>query len=588
MIRSVLFLVMLQLACQSAFARPEILDDWETLYPNASSALRNCQLCHEQVTGGNGWNPYGWTIRNLLESFTAIEAIEEAETGNSDVDSGGSSNMLEIESGTQPGWTTGSSNTIRYRPGTLATKSIAANTVLTDPLTLTNLDLPPATTNPFSARIPTGANGTVTEVASGVVNANVTLVSPIHATYAPGLPGLLFVADQVGVVHKIDLNNPNNSEEFIDISSFVQTLGANYDERGLLGFAFHPDFAANGLFYTHHSEPAGTAAADFPLNNANHQSVISEWSAINPGTVGTLGQTGTKRNLLRIDQPASNHNGGGLVFDQNNYLLIALGDGGGADDIFENGNNPLTPLGSILRIDPAGASSANGMYSVPSDNPFVTDMTKLNEAFAFGLRNPFSLAIDRANNRIYSGDVGQNDIEEINRIRSGENYGWNAKEGSLYFFPNLAGSGFVSTNPSTRADASMIDPILEYDRDDGISAVGGPVYRGSSLTELSGAYLFGDWAGSSSQGRLFFSSDFSTEQEIRINGGSGLNMFLTGFGEDSSGEIYLLGKTQVGPSGTTGMIKQLTAFEMVEPSEPSEEMCFPISVGAGKIATICL
>ncbi len=563
-------------------------------YADAPDALRNCQLCHEQVAGGDGWNGYGWSIRGLLTNsgFTTFEAFEDTESGNADLDAGGSSNLLEILRGTQPGWNSSPSNRIRYKNG--SSTFIPASPTLSDPLILGNLDLPTPTTNPFSTRIQTGGSGTVIDVASGVVNATVTLVSPIHATYAPGLAGLLFVADQVGVIHKIDLNDPDNSEEFIDISGDLQTLNSSYDERGLLGFTFHPDFATNGLFYTHHSEPADTAVADFPLDSANHQSVVAEWSAINPGTAGTVGQTGSKRTLLRIDQPAFNHNGGAIVFDQNNYLLIALGDGGGADDVFGNGNDPLTPLGSILRIDPAGIS-ANGMYSVPSENPFVADSNKLNEAFAFGLRNPFSLTIDRETNRIYSGDVGQNSVEEINRIVSGNNYGWNAKEGSLYFYPTLPEpdfipeeSRFVTTNPSTFADSSMVDPILEYDRDDGISAVGGPVYRGTSLTELSGSYLFGDWAGEGSEGRLFFSSDFSTEREISVNGGSGLNMFLTGFGEDSDGEVYLLGKTQVGPSGTTGMIKKLTGFEIVDSPDSSEEICFPISVGAGKVVTICL
>ncbi len=570
-----------------------ILDEWNLRYPNAPDALNNCQLCHEMPAGGNGWNSYGWAIRSLrtvLES--TAEAIEEAETDNADNDPSGSSNLLEIESGTQPGWTEGSGNRIRYKPNTNQEKTISASVLEDplDPLVLLNLDLPTPNTNPFFARIAIGAEATVTTIASGVVNAEVTLTSPIFGSSAPGLDGYLFVADQIGKIYKIDLTVPANSTEFIDISAFLPALSSGYDERGLLGLAFHPDFAINGLFYTHQSEPLNPNFSDFPLPSATHQSVVSEWVALNPSDPSTIGQVSSKRDLLRIDQPANNHNGGAIVFDGNGNLLIALGDGGGADDRFGNGSNPMTPLGSILRIDPMGRSSSNNAYGIPGDNPFLLDGDKLDEAFAYGFRNPFTLTRDAVSGNIYSGDVGQGDIEEVNQVTAGENYGWNSKEGSFYFYPNLDQSGFVSSRASTRANNSMIDPILEYDHDEGISVVSGPVYRGSLLPTLTGNYLFGDWAGSGSEGRLFFSTNFSSLNEVRVNNGAGLNMFLTGFAEDADGEVYLLGKTQVGPSGNTGLIKQLTSFQPNEPNPESDtdQLCVPITADNGKTVVICL
>jgi len=571
------------------WARPEILDEWHLRYPDAPDALNNCQLCHENPSGGNGWNSYGWTIRSLrILLGSTSEAIEEAESSNADNDTGNSSNLLEIQSGTQPGWSVGSGNTIRYLPGTLASKTISASSVLTDPLALLNLDLPAPLTNPFPSRIATGAEATTTTIASGVLNAEVTLTSPITATSAPGLTNYLFVADQIGKIYKVDLTDTANTTEFIDISNFLPALNSGYDERGLLGLAFHPDFASNGLFYTYHSEELNPTQSDFPLTNALHQSVVSEWLALNPADPSTIGQASSKRDLLRIDQPANNHNGGAMVFDGDNNLLVALGDGGSADDSFGNGSNPLTPLGSILRIDPMGTNSANNAYGIPSDNPFLLDGGKLDEIYAYGFRNPYTLTRDTVSDNIYSGDVGQGDIEEVNRVTAGGNYGWNSKEGSFYFYPNLNQRGFVSSRISTRASSAMVDPILEYDHDEGISVIGGPVYRGSQLPSLAGTYLFGDWAGSGSEGRLFFSTDFVSKSAVLINGGAGLNMFLTGFGEDGDGEVYLLGKTQLGPSGSSGLIKKLTSFQETEPVLDSEEICIPITAANGKIAVVCL
>lgn len=258
-----------------------------------------------------------------------------------------------------------------------------------------------------------------------------------------------------------------NKGIFLDFSNLLVPLGAfgtdTFDERGFLGFAFHPQYAGNGLLYTYTSEPAGESS-DFstipPDSSANHRSVIREWrlSAIDSGqaTVENV------RILMTVDQPQFNHNAGALNFGPDGMLYIALedGDGGGADDrdgqafignpitghgATGNGQNTANPLGSLLRIDPSGTNSHNGQYGIPADNPFAGSDTVLNEIYAYGFRNPFRFSFDAISGALVLADVGQNDIEEVNLIQAGGNYGWSLKEGSFRFEPNGNDAGFVTS-----------------------------------------------------------------------------------------------------------------------------------------------
>jgi glucose/arabinose dehydrogenase len=404
------------------------------------------------------------------------------------------------------------------------------------------------------------------------------MVSPVHGTSTPALPNRLFVVDQPGKIYSIDLLNNDlntNKNVFMDVTSRIfSPLGIfpflPFDERGLLGFAFHPDYGSNGLIYTYTSEHVD-GAADFSTMPteivANHQAVISEWQVTDPTGSAEVDLL-SRRELLRIDEPQFNHNGGTIAFGPDGMLYITLGDGGGADDVDgpldidgpmvghgkSNGQNAENPLGSLLRIDPTGTNSANGQYGIPVDNPFVAlGDSRLDEIYAYGLRNMYRFSFDRKTGELYGADVGQNDIEEVNIIVNGGNYGWNHKEGSFFFEPNGNLGGFV-TNNDRHGDlpADLIDPLVEYDHDEGISVTGGYVYRGSRYNRLRGAYIFADWSRSFSepQGRLLvYLPKRDRLLELLPAGQASVEYFITGFGEDNDGEIYVLGNESSGPFG---------------------------------------
>lgn len=371
--------------------------------------------------------------------------------------------------------------------------------------------------------------------------------------------GRMFVTDQDGQVHIFGSGAPG---PFIDVSADLPSLGS-FDERGLLGLAFHPGFADPAgagyrCVYTYHTEPAGSGPADFGpsvSSTINSQSVVTEWRVA--AVSDNAADTSTRRELLRIDQPQSNHNAGMLAFDSTGALLIALGDGGGGGDNGSghtpgtgNGQDPTTVLGSFLRIDPsnsvAGVLSANGAYTIPADNPYVTDPEPgiPSETFATGFRNPFRFSVDAITGDIIAADVGQGDIEEVSIVTPRGNYGWRTKEGS-FLYSLQQGGVLLDTNP----DPSLIDPVLEYDHDEGIAIIGGFVYRGSRIASLSGRYVFADYRGNGDQpfGRLF-AGDLATGdiEEILLGpGDSALPIFVTGMGMDDDGELFIMGTDSV-------------------------------------------
>ena len=286
------------------------------------------------------------------------------------------------------------------------------------------------------------------------------LAAPVALVPDPERVGRLLVVDQAGVIHAIE-NGQLQAAPFLDVRNrLVQPLGilgkfdeTDYDERGLLGFAFHPAFAdpgspGFGRVYTYTSEPV-QGPADFTVGGVaamNHQSVVTEWkvladrSRVDPASA---------RVLLRIDEPQFNHNGGDLAFGPDGYLYISLGDGGGANDTDEghgttgNGQNVNTVLGKILRIDPLppestpgsrDAAAANGAYRIPWDNHFV-GIDGIDEIYAYGFRNPFRFGFDKLSGMLIVADVGQDRVEEINIVRKGGNYGWRLKEGDFLFDP---------------------------------------------------------------------------------------------------------------------------------------------------------
>jgi glucose/arabinose dehydrogenase len=422
------------------------------------------------------------------------------------------------------------------------------------------------------------------------------LTAPNWGTAVPGcddLAGRLVVTDQPGVLWAVDLESGEKTV-LLDVSDRLVALGVagpgTFDERGLLGVAFHPDFAHNGRLYTYTSEPV-SGNADFSTIPgglaANHQSVIHEWRIPEPCAASSVVDPDTARELLRVDQPQFNHNAGTLAFGPDRMLYVSLGDGGAADDQGightpqGNAQHPGNVLGTILRIDPDGNDSTNGRYGIPEDNPFAEVAEIPDEVFAYGLRNPFRFSFDSQTGEMLITDVGQNDIEEINLGVAGGNYGWRVKAGSFCFDPNGMDAGFVFECDPEDVPSGLIDPIAEYDHDEGIAIIGGFVYRGREIPQLRGRYVFGDFFHpASGGGRLFYLERDRRILELGLEGAEGLGMSLDGFGQDTRGEIYLLANETGTPFGDTGVVMKLV------PGGPPSRIFRARLVGAEEVPAV--
>ena len=370
----------------------------------------------------------------------------------------------------------------------------------------------------------------------------------------------MFVYDQAGLAWVVANGADKLPTPLLDVRSRLVVFG-NYDERGLLGLATHPDFAHHPLVYTYTSEPIA-GPADFvnvmPAGVTNsHQSVLAEWR-IDPAHPDQV-DPASRREILRIDKPQSNHNGGTLRFGPDGYLYISLGDGGQANDVANghvpggNAQNLQRIYGKLLRIDVDGTNSANGKYGIPKDNPFV-GQNAVQEIYAYGLRNPFTYSFDSLTGDLYVGDAGQNNIEEVDLIVKGGNYGWNVKEGTFWFDSVSANLGKVVTGPVRPVPPNLIDPIAQYDHGEGAVVIGGFVYRGSQLTKLQTRYVFGDWGSfAAPSARLFYLEPSFAITELRIGlADRPAGFWLRGFGEDADHELYVFGSTVLGPKGDTG------------------------------------
>ena len=335
------------------------------------------------------------------------------------------------------------------------------------------------------------------------------LDDPIGITSAGDGSGRLFVNERGGRVRVIGPDGALRGEPFIDLSNRLAAGG----ERGLLGVAFHPDFAANQRLFVHYSRSGDGAT------------VVSELRA--SADLQTA-DPGSERILFTVTQPFANHNGGQLAFGPDGYLYIGLGDGGGGGDPFENAQNPNVLLGKILRIDVDGEPAGRRGYALPPDNPYAADGIEpgrgLPEIWALGLRNPWRFSFDPANGDLYIGDVGQSSYEEIDRqpggSAGGENYGWNQLEGGHCYRDGCDPSAFVM-------------PIAEYGRDGGCSVTGGYVYRGAAQPALRGIYVFADYC----SGIVFTIRAGGRDETVRRVLDSELS--VSSFGTDESGELYL-------------------------------------------------
>ncbi len=362
---------------------------------------------------------------------------------------------------------------------------------------------------PPSATPPTASCQAGTPVA-GVPTLTARLVAsgfrdPLDLQAAPGDRERLYVVEQGGRI-RILRGGAVQPTAFLDLSARTSSGG----ERGLLGLAFHPQFVVNRRFFVNYTDRNGdTHIAEFRAVSADAADPASE------------------RTLLFVPQPFANHNGGGLAFDTSGRLLIGLGDGGSAGDPLGNGQRLDTLLGKILRID----VDAGTPYAVPADNPLRATAGARPEIWAYGLRNPFRFSVDPPTGDLYIGDVGQSRVEEIDvgigSRGGGENYGWNVLEGSQCYSP-----------PRGCNRTGLTLPVYEYDHPEGCSVIGGVVYRGCRMPDLTGTYFFGDFC-------------TGLVRSFRLAGGQATDVrdwtaslrgidSPTAFGRDADGEVYVV------------------------------------------------
>lgn len=463
--------------------------------------------------------------------------------------------------------------------------------------------------------LPSIPKGTISVGLNPIAN----ISSGDYGISAPGDPNRLFVVEQKGQILILE-NGSILPTPALDIQSLVApplvTTSVN-DERGLLGLAFHPGYNTPSspgyrTLYTFDSQviPSGGSPTFAAPNGVpqTYEMVINEWKrdAINSNIIDPA----SRREVLSYGKNATNHNGGTIAFGPDGYLYLGTGDGGNSYDSGANGNSTnnshvvptgnaqvlTNPLGKMLRIDPLAPAlnaslnpiSTNGAYRIPADNPFAA-AGQLNEIYAYGLRNPYRFAFDDrlgGTGDLIAADVGQGNIEEIDRIIKGGNYGWVQKEGEFLVNRVLnpdgtlaPGGGTIGARRPELSGSLLIDPIkgvdgtLQYDHQDGISITGGFVYRGSLIPELIGKYVFADLAVRTApfrtDGRLFY-ADLTTgkmEEFLLPQFASGLvdGQTIHGFGQDGNGELYAFATAgNAASGGTSGIIYSIVAVP--EPS----------------------
>lgn len=411
---------------------------------------------------------------------------------------------------------------------------------------------------------PPGGTVALAPVASG-------LTAPVALAAPPDDSGRLFIVDQVGMIRVVDPAGSLRATPFLDLRGAITPLNPTYDERGLLGLAFHPDYATNGRFFVVYNAPPGPETPegyDHEWRLAEFRVSAADANVADPGSEGIL---------LRVPHPQFNHNGGQLAFGADGLLYISTGDGGGANDTglghnpqIGNGQDLGTLLGKLLRINVDAAGEA---YSIPPDNPFVNVAGALPEIWAYGLRNPWRFSFDRATGRLFLGDAGQDLFEEIDIIERGGNYGWRIREGFACFDPEQPGTPPQDCAQVGPSGQPLLDPILEFAHVDSqgrpltIVVIGGYVYRGGALPALEGDYIFGHYStiGSQADGRLLAARAGAdgawTTRQLRLSGDGLDGRFILAFGEDAAGELYVLTSRRFGPVGETGQV-----FRIVPPN----------------------
>ena len=354
------------------------------------------------------------------------------------------------------------------------------------------------------------------------------LHKPVYLTAPENNSDTLFIVEQHGVVQRL-INGEVALSPLLNICHQVHQPKMPGDERGLLGFALHPQFSKNGRIFVNYV-------------NKEDSTVISEYE-VDPKTI--IANAKKEKIILKFQQPYSNHNGGQLAFGPDGFLYIAVGDGGYAGDPHDNGQNIETIFGTILRID----VDRTPPYEIPVDNPFLNEKRAKGEIWCYGLRNAWRFSFDAETGDLYIGDVGQSSWEEIDylpAISPGANFGWNKMEGAHCYPPgeDCEKEGLVLPIFEYPNNANYMKTLIGWDQNDaqGCSVTGGYVYRGSQIPELYGHYIFGDYCTGKVWSFTVKNGASQNYEEWKINGLEE-DLYLSSFGEDGKGELYIVNHT---------------------------------------------
>ena len=411
------------------------------------------------------------------------------------------------------------------------------------------------------------------------------LTSPITLVPAPDLSGRRFIVDQIGQIRILTSEGKLLDQPFLDLRDQLVQLMPEYDERGLLGLAFHPAFATNGRFFVYYSVPLRPGAP----KDWDHTNRLSEFmvSADDPNRADPA----SERIILEMDHPYLNHNGGTIAFGPDHYLYLSVGDGGNKNDIgrghtprIGNGQDITKLLGKILRLD---VEQGPG-YQSPRDNPFIGTKGR-NEIFAYGFRNPYRFSFDMGgSHQLFAGDAGQDLYEEVDIVTKGGNYGWNIKDASHCFDPQDESHSPAQCRNKGYMGEPLIDPAIEYNHPEeeaaaatqadasaevvGEAVIGGYVYRGEALPQFGGQYIFGDLSRDVAEPDGSLLAAKATDggnrawklRELTVAGSADgrLHHYVIGFGQDAVGEMYVLVTDNIGPTGQTGTVYKLVPAPM--------------------------
>jgi glucose/arabinose dehydrogenase len=396
------------------------------------------------------------------------------------------------------------------------------------------------------------------------------LTGPVALVSPPDGTKRRFIVEQIGVIKILMPDGKILDEPFLNIRHRVVKLHTDFDERGLLSLAFHPDYKNNGRFFVAYS---GLIPGDATLDKVvfyDHTNYVVEYRVSK--TDPNRADAATERIVSRIDWPQFNHNGHWLGFGPDGFLYISTGDGGFANDwgighhvTKGNGQDLGSIHGKILRIDVDKSDPAvGGAYGIPADNPFVGRQDAKAEIWAYGFRNPWRCSFDMGGTKeLFCADVGQNSFEEVDIVTKGGNYGWRVKEGKHcfdYVNPN--------THLASCESTGMIDPIMEYNNCNvtrnckGLSITGGFVYRGSHQP-WQGKYFFGDWSKQFvlRDGRLYVGTNTGgawTIDDVKVGNMPSFNSYVLGFGQDADGELYVTTQDTTGPVGGLAKVYKIT------------------------------